>query len=268
MFIQPMQPMQPIVKQLPKMSLQELINMQTASYAIMPALVEKLLGKKAFGCLVSLGAALQEYKTGEAGELETVFRIMELWQEEQKAKELAGKKALLARLYKEREQKEVEAFWNWLRGIAREQEEEGFKAMIMQEDGKERLQQLALAWWNRHLEEKQEQEEYKRKEKEDIKQQLKALKEENERTKLALQTAKLEATQRKLIEQESNKVDRIKKKAKEGKLNETEMEWALLNLDESEFEEIAALQMTGEKNRKEKEEIKRKLAEGITAEDL
>ncbi len=266
MFIQPMQPMvkQSTVKQLPKMSIQELINMQTASYAIMPALVEKLLGKKAFGCLVSLGAALQEYKAGEAGEMETVFRIMELWQEEQKAKELAGKKALLDKLYKEKEQKEVEAFWNWLRGIAREQEEEGFKAILVQKDGKERLQALALAWWDKHLAKKEEEE----KEKEDIKQQLKALKEENEKTKLALQAAKLEETQRKLEEQESSKLDRIKKKAKEGRLNEAEMEWALLNLDESEFEEIAAMQMIGEKSRKEKEEIKRKLAEGITAGDL
>lgn len=263
MFMQPAVK-QPMVKQLPKMSIQELINMQTASYAIMPVVVEKVLGKKAFGCLVSLGAALQEYKAGEAGELETVFRIMELWQEEQKAKELAGKKALLARLYKEREQKEVEAFWNWLRGIAREQEEEGFKAILVQEDGKDKLQALALAWWDKHLAKKEEEE----KEKEDIKQQLKVLKEENERTKLALQTAKLEATQRKLVEQESSKLERIKKKAKEGKLNETEMEWALLNLDESEFEEIAAMQMIGEKERKEKEEIKRKLAEGITAGDL
>lgn len=263
MFMQPTVK-QPMVKQLPKMSIQELINMQTTSYAIMPVVVEKVLGKKAFGCLVSLGAALQEYKAGEAGEMETVFRIMELWQEEQKAKELVGKKALLAKLYKEKEQKEVEAFWSWLRGIAREQEEEGFKAILVQEDGKERLQQLALAWWDKHLVEKEEE----RKEKEDIKQQLKALKEENEKTKLALQAAKLEAAQKRLVEQESSKLDRIKKKAKEGKLNEAEMEWALLNLDESEFEEIAALQMIGEKSRKEKEEIKRKLAEGITAGDL
>lgn len=134
-------------KQAPKLAPEELVGMQTASYAMLNELLA-VIGKKERGSLIAISEVLSAFKQNQASELEVIATFFT----QVKAGNVAGlenKKAILSEIAQGTRAEHSEQLWKYIRSWAgtRGNQLELFNQFLTNNDSKETIILHAKNWF-------------------------------------------------------------------------------------------------------------------------
>lgn len=235
-------------KQAPKLAPEELVGMQTASYALLNELLA-ILGKRERGGLIAISEVLSAFKQNQASELEVVSCFFT----QVKAGNVAGlenKKAILLEIASGIKAEQVEELWSYIRKWAGTKGNQlaYFNQYIQNNDSKETIAFHAKNWF--------------------IQQQSEAI-----ASMQALQAAKLNAemeviaakAESKVASTQAEKIASIAAKANRTKLTDEEVTYLFTFADD----EITNAAMEAQMELSSKAEAKEKLRSGnISSDDI
>lgn len=235
-------------QQLPKLAPEELVGMQTASYALLNELL-MLIGKKERGALVAISEVLSAFKEGKANELEVVSCFFQQVKNGNVAG-LESKKAILSEIASSIKAEHTEELWKYIRSWAGTKGNQltMFNQFLAEKDSKETIIFHAKNWF--------------------IQQQSEAI-----ASMQALQAAKLNAeieviaakAESKVASTQAEKIASIAAKANRTKLTDEEVTYLFTFADD----EITNAAMEAQMELSSKAEAKEKLRSGnISSDDI